>query len=374
MPFITLELLQKRAEHNDGCLRDLEELTLHQQDLEKIDCVNDECKMLQILYLQNNLIGKIENLFHLKRLWYLNLAINNIKVIENLEGLESLKRLDLTLNFIGDLTSIQNLQANPNLTQLHLTGNPCTDIEGYRYYVIDTLPQVEQLDSHEVTKSERIRAKQEAIPVRMEVDKQRKLVEEEEERKRIEKELGIEKPRAVDEKGEALYGNTPEDRTAAYRDMQAQIDKSKEKEVNKFDELTKQMKIKTPTAEEEIAKYGRTLQRNQAGLKYELNEEGAFVVLTVGVPKFISTPLIQCDVEPTYIRITIKEKVLQLSLPREVSPDKSTLTRGQVDGKLMVKMPIANYDLEAEEAKAKHREPKPASKAPKPKGFANQVW
>lgn len=35
------------------------QVTLHQQDLERIDVLNDECKELEILYLQNNLIGRI---------------------------------------------------------------------------------------------------------------------------------------------------------------------------------------------------------------------------------------------------------------------------------------------------------------------------
>lgn len=35
------------------------QITLHQQDLERIDVINDECKELEILYLQNNLIPRI---------------------------------------------------------------------------------------------------------------------------------------------------------------------------------------------------------------------------------------------------------------------------------------------------------------------------
>jgi protein TilB len=50
--------------------------------------------------LQNNIIEKIENLSKLKELDYLNLALNNISIIENLEGCESLRKLDLTVNFI----------------------------------------------------------------------------------------------------------------------------------------------------------------------------------------------------------------------------------------------------------------------------------
>lgn len=93
----------------------------------------------------------------LKRLQYLNLAVNNIEKIENLDRCESLQKLDLTLNFIGDLQSINNLKNNIHLTDLYLTGNPCTDFTGYRNFVIATLQQITNLDNKEVLKSERIK-------------------------------------------------------------------------------------------------------------------------------------------------------------------------------------------------------------------------
>lgn len=69
---------------------------------------------------------RVENLNKLKKLEYLNLAINNIEKIENLAGCESLEKLDLTLNFIGELTSVESLRENIHLEALFLTGNPCT--------------------------------------------------------------------------------------------------------------------------------------------------------------------------------------------------------------------------------------------------------
>ena len=50
----------------------------------RIELLDTACRDLKILYLQNNLIGKIENLRRLKLLDYLNLALNNIKVVEGL--------------------------------------------------------------------------------------------------------------------------------------------------------------------------------------------------------------------------------------------------------------------------------------------------
>lgn len=107
---ITLELIRKRSEHNEGEISTLEEIALHQENIDKIQLIDRHCRNLKILLLQHNLISKIENLSMLKRLEYLNLALNNIQIIENLEGLESLKKLDLSINFIGDLQSVKNLR------------------------------------------------------------------------------------------------------------------------------------------------------------------------------------------------------------------------------------------------------------------------
>lgn len=80
--------------------------------------------MLKILYLQNNLIGKIENLHRLKYLEYLNLAVNNVTKIQNLQRCESLKKLDLTVNFVdkAGLLTLHSLKASTgSLCQIGLS-------------------------------------------------------------------------------------------------------------------------------------------------------------------------------------------------------------------------------------------------------------
>jgi protein TilB len=61
-----------------------------------------------------------ENLGKLKRLEYLNLALNNIRLIENLEGCESLRKLDLTVNFIEDVRCVESLKGNADLRELYV--------------------------------------------------------------------------------------------------------------------------------------------------------------------------------------------------------------------------------------------------------------
>ena len=134
MSRITHELLRKRAEHNEGIVATLEEVSLHQQDLTRIENLGIMCRHLKILYLQNNVICKLENLHRLKELEYLNMAINNIQVVENLQRCESLTKLDLTLNFVPKqgLLSLPSLRTNIALRELFLVGNPCADWEHYR--------------------------------------------------------------------------------------------------------------------------------------------------------------------------------------------------------------------------------------------------
>jgi protein TilB len=72
-----------------------------------------------------------------------------------------LEKLDLTVNFIGDLRGVKGLRANRHLHELYLTGNPCSLFEGYREYVVATLPQLQKLDGVEISRTERILATQE---------------------------------------------------------------------------------------------------------------------------------------------------------------------------------------------------------------------
>ncbi len=59
-----------------------------------------------------------ENLHKLKSLRYLQLALNNIEVLENLEQCESLHKLDLTVNFVADVLGVECLVNNVFLKEL----------------------------------------------------------------------------------------------------------------------------------------------------------------------------------------------------------------------------------------------------------------
>ncbi|XP_033113676.1 protein tilB homolog [Anneissia japonica] len=366
---ITVDLIRRRAEHNNMELSTLEEVSLHQQDIEKIELLDKVCRELKIIYLQSNLIPKIENVKRLKKLEYLNLALNNIERIENLEGCESLKKLDLTVNFVGELTSIECLKQNYNLEELFLTGNPCVDFDGYQEYVIATLPQLKRLDGAVVEKSARIKAVQDLPRVRANIIQQQKEYhirrerekkeEEEKEASKLNKKPGFdgrwytdvnshsgvqdmkeEEDGLDDDKDdeenskfwEEKVGFTPESRKAVHEHVR----KQREKE---------DIKRNGPEPKKRVVRLvgddGRILNVNEAKLDFTLtdSEDGSSLLLDVACFKHLDTSLMDTDVQPNYVKVIVKGKVLQLVLSEEVKPDSSSAKRSQTTGHLLIEMP-----------------------------------
>ncbi|XP_051943501.1 dynein axonemal assembly factor 11 isoform X2 [Hippocampus zosterae] len=364
MVHITEDLIRRRAEHNECEIFSLEEVSLHQQDIEKIEHIERWCRDLKILYLQNNLIPRIENVGRLKKLEYLNLALNNIEVIENLQGCENLQKLDLTVNFVGRLSSVESLKENIHLRQLFLVGNPCTLFEGYRKYVVATLPQLKCLDGTEVTRSERIAANQGLEELRMRVLEEEdhylwKTAHEKEEEKAKKKQAEESGSSAGDseEKQEQLTELeeerrekefwhtpcpfTPESRLETHRHLEAKR-RAKEKGNEK--------KVKPPKTL--ITADGRVLNVNEPKLDFSLMEDdnNSRIVLDLAVYRHMDTSLMDVDVQPTYVKVAIKGKIFQLVLPAEVKPDSSTAQRSQTTGHLLLHMPRAQGEIKVTKA------------------------
>jgi protein TilB len=362
MPFITIDLLRRRAEHNEGCLSDLKEIALHQQDLERISVIGDACRQLEIIYMSNNYIPRIQGLIHLKFLKYLNLAINNIKVIEGLEGCEMLEKLDLTLNFIADFESVKRLRANAFLKILHLTGNPCTDVQGYRAFVIEQLPQLTDLDGTSVARGETIAARQDKAETEAVAKKETAKFREIEAVHAEMRAKGIDPfPAKFNEQGERVYGHSAEERVQMLREQQEEEQKRKDEEEKRRKDpnsisgiqsmVNESMKPEIISPAQEMEKYGRYLMRNEAKLPFTMledkidgkknGEDG--VIITVEPGRFISTSLIDIDLQIKYVRFTIKGKVLQLVFPVDVAPDKAKVQRSQTTGQLKIQIPVAQH-------------------------------
>ncbi|CAF3496652.1 unnamed protein product [Rotaria sp. Silwood1] len=336
MVFITESLIRKRAEHNEGQLSTLEEVSLHQQDIEKIEHLDKWCRELRILYLQSNLISKIENVSRLKNLEYLNLALNNIEYIENLSGCESLNKLDLTLNFIGILSSVENLRDNIHLADLYLTGNPCVDHEGYRDYVIATLPQLQRLDGNEITKTERILALQK-------YDKISKRIEE------LDQQYAEKRVTIMSVKNQVNeYARTKQERDADENYWERRSEYTPESRIETHESLkkkrereSKETKSESKPVRQYIGDDGRPFNCNEPKVDFKLYEsdDDQYIILDIAVFRHMDTSLIDVDVQPTYIRVTIKGKILQLVLSEEVNTTLSVAERSKTTGHLVIKMP-----------------------------------
>uniref|UniRef100_A0A383WCJ9 Dynein axonemal assembly factor 11-like CS domain-containing protein n=1 Tax=Tetradesmus obliquus TaxID=3088 RepID=A0A383WCJ9_TETOB len=331
-------------------LSTLEEVALHQQNIERIELLGHLCPKLKILYLQNNLIGKIQHLHRLKDLQYLNLAVNNITKVQNLQRCESLQKLDLTLNFVpkAGLLSIPSLAGNYNLRELFLIGNPCTDWHGYRQYIVGKLPQLAKLDGQAIKVSERIAAAQVLASL-----EQQLLQELQAEGVDVAAAAGVEDDSSipdgevaetgfVDEAGELRRPWCPATRILEHREME---------KANREAETARSAAQKDPLAQPApppkledfppLPEDGRVLQRNEGKWHFTLeeSEDGASLVLDVAVGKYLDTSLIKADVQPRLARLIIKGRLLQLVLPVEVKPDSSVAQRSAASGHLVLTMP-----------------------------------
>ena len=294
---------------------------------------------------------------------------NNIKIIEGLEGCEVLEKLDLTLNFISEYESVQKLRANAFLKILHLTGNPCTDVEGYRLYVIEKLPQLQELDGTQVVRGELITARQERDETEQNAKKETKKFRDLEQVHREMREKGLDPfPAKYNEEGERVYGHSAEERIQMLREQEEEEKKRKEeeearkKDPNSLSGISAMNKEKQRilTPQEEIEVHGRVLMRNEAKLPFTMvedkidpkkKEDG--IIVTIEPGRFISTSLIDIDLQTTYIRLTIKGKILQLVFPVEVSPDKAKVQRSQTTGQLKLTIPVAAHIAQEREEKKK---------------------
>ncbi|OWK61507.1 Protein tilB [Lonchura striata] len=266
-------------------------------------------------------------------------------------------------------------------------GNPCTEFEGYRQFVVATLQQLKYLDSKEIERSERIKALQNYPEVKWKIREQEqayllKRAREKEEGQRRMQERKDEKQKQMDPKLEFDSPDSPQEKP-----NQAEGDGEQERcrtvenddEDRKFwDEPTpytpesrlethryieekrrakdngRESKKREKTAWTLVTAEGKVLNVNVPKLHFSLkdDEENNQIILDLAVYsyaianvmgltefrhcKHLDTSLLDVDVQPTYIRVLVKGKLV---LPEEVKPDSSSAKRSQTTGHLVVTMP-----------------------------------
>mmetsp|Transcript_8642 Transcript_8642/g.26006 ORF Transcript_8642/g.26006 Transcript_8642/m.26006 type:complete len:464 (+) Transcript_8642:186-1577(+) len=337
---ITLALLRKRSEHNEGMISTMEELTLHQEELVAISpLLGSTCRKLKILYLQNNIISKMENLHHMKDLEYLNLALNNIPKIEGLGKCEFLNKLDMTVNFV-DVDELEasytHLRQREHLKELYMMGNPAqANWPGFKNYTIAMLPQLEYLDGERISKSCAIIARQAFPKLALEL---RELAAAKRAEKAAKEPVDME---TLDINDKAPY--TPEVRVKMYEEIAEQKAekeaREKERQPRERDHEAEQKEAVERARERE--EQGKIQQCNQGKWEFHWDEESkpGCIIFELHVQRHLDSSLIDLDVHPKYLSVVIKSKVIRLALPAEVRASDAKAQRSKTSGHLVVTMP-----------------------------------
>merc|ERR1740138_1991528 len=133
---------------------------------------------------------------------------------------------------------------------------------------------------------------------------------------------------------------TPESRTEMYLEMAEQKEEKERNERRRMGTEPKEPR-NVPGV---YNMRGEIRQCNEG--KYDFNmddtSEPGKIIFELGVPKYLDTGSLDVDIDPQYVRCVVKEKVTQLKLPAEVSPDRSKVQRSKTTGSLRIEMPVVN--------------------------------
>lgn len=123
---------------------------------------------------------------------------------------------------------------------------------------------------------------------------------------------------------------------------------------------------------------GEIRQCNEGKYDFSMDDwsDHTKIIFELAVPKYLDTTALDVDINPQYVRCVVKDKVTQLKLPQEVSPDASKVQRSRVTGKLRIDMPLVDARPDREQRPQPQPELKPLEPkdtkptAPQPKAKA----
>ena len=357
-----------------------QEVALHSQGLERIELLGHACRELRILYLQNNVIGRIGTpqarcrrcqpskltahrpcrepappegagvpepgteqpdggaAAHDTALARENTGLSAPPLllapqVSNLEGCESLSKLDLTANFIASprgLLTVARLACNPGLRELFLTGNPCCGDPGYRPFLVASLPQLSRLDGVDISPSERIASHQALAGITARLEAAAAAA-------------GDSPPEDPDAWGPAARLREHREDAAARAAHEAAKREGADRVL--LGSPFGGPPARPPRAALEPLPEDGTLpgQTNEGGWQYAWEEDGGTgaVVLTVWVGRFVDEDDISVDVAPGLARVLVKGRLLCVHTPEEVLPAGASCQRVSASGALVISMPRA---------------------------------
>lgn len=306
---------------------------------------------------------------HTQELRYLNLAINNITLIEGLDRCESLQKLDLTLNFVPveHLSSVSTLLHCYDLRELSLMGNPCCQWSGYRKYVIGTLQSLKCLDSFHISCKERDGAllSLPALKDELKALSERKCPEDPEIANQFhsttsndnDEKLNVRSNgQLVSSQGEHV-GWCPAARFSHWKEMeQREQEKASCLEINSdFSSLENLHQSYPRTKHKSLPPLDPDtdpLQCNEGKWEYTLHENveppmtyahlGPCMLLSVALEPEIDVHMIEIDIHPRCVRLLARGSLFQLRLLHDVLCDESVAQRSKATGRLNIYMPLCS--------------------------------
>ena len=317
---LTVALIKRRSEHHNGELKDMEEITLHQFDLENINILAKKCPRLKIVYLQGNQLTRLP----LLRLHYLDtlmLQMNNLQDVDGLQECLNLRVLDLTLNFISDLQCLIILVRNKKLKELTLQGNPIANMNKYLSFMLVTF-DLTMLDHEEINKTQQLTVRN---------DHPNRMAD-------IEFLLKSYKPMDIvidhlaclpnEYVTAELYatqkcGHTIEERIKAARELK--ILRSKENDEKTVPILHRRV----------YENNGNVLQCNEHDWKFNYSTTTSTIQFKVFIPKIIDTSALECSIEACYIKIIYNNKRLQVKSMETMQIKHSVISRSKASGTLL---------------------------------------
>lgn len=246
-----------------------------------------------------------------------------------------------------------------------MVGNPCVKFEGYREYVVATLPQVQRLDGTDVTKTERLDAIQNYEVARANVVREQEKYFEAERKKREgtggrwytdigsevqsatieeinpEEEMTDAEIKAANQKyWHTPVENTPETRKEIHRKLeQEKAATEKKRQGTRTNEVPKRQTV--------LERDGKRLNLNQAKWPFRLDDTSDVncIMLEVGIPKYLTTTAVDVDVQPTYVKVVAEGRTFQLVLQSEICPDQATCQRSQMTGSIVLTLPTSKQQI-----------------------------
>ncbi|CAF3359398.1 unnamed protein product [Rotaria socialis] len=128
---------------------------------------------------------------------------------------------------------------------------------------------------------------------------------------------------------------------------------------------SKEEKSEPKPVRQYIGNDGYPLNCNEPKVDFKMleSDDDRHVILDVAVFRHMDTSLVDVDVQPLYVRVTIKGKILQLVLPEEVNTIQSVAERSKISGHLVIKIPKLKQSNIKMETKARIENNKPSTQS-----------